>query len=381
MLEAQLYLEVNLLCIVVFAILLVRLVRNPAKGTNQRMFSAVLVCSIVMFLADIVAYLVNGSTTTAGIVINMAANTVYFVLIGLIGYLWYKYSESSQDLGKNTAKTSRVLEAAPFVLLVLVALSTPVTGWFFYLDSNGMYHRGPLHLLQVVVCIGYLLVAAVSALAYARKTTDYDTKHRMYLLSTFCIPVVLCGLAQTALPGVPLLIAGVAVSLLYIYSETRERLISIDELTQVNNRNQLMRHLSQRMNDAEEDDGKRFCLIMLDLDKFKAINDKYGHLEGDAALKRVGAALKQACHGRSAGIFRYGGDEFIVAMTVEGDGDVAEMEQRIDDALFELNEAAGVPYRLTLSKGSAEYEPSMTSPEALIKAADNKLYEAKRAVA
>lgn len=376
--ELQLYLELNILCIVIFAVLLARLMRSATKDTNQRLFSSVLVCCIVMFTADIVAYLANGSTTMSGTIINMAANTVYFVLIGLIGYLWYKYSESAQGLAATRNTTSHALEAAPFVILVLVALSTPFTGWFFYLDSHGVYHRGPLHLLQVVVCIGYLLVAAVSALSRARKTRDYTLKHRMYLLSSFCIPVILCGVAQTALPGLPVLVAGVAVALLYIYSEMRERLISIDELTQVNNRNQLMHFLSSRIAHNEGAEDQRFALIILDVDRFKGINDKYGHLEGDDALRRIGVALKQACHGYSAGIFRYGGDEFIIAMNIEGDSDIADMEHRIDSAIHVQNEAAGVPYELTLSKGSVEWEPSIETPEALIRLADQKLYEAKR---
>lgn len=377
MLELQLYLEIDALCIIIFALLLVRLVRNPSKATSERLFSVLLACCIGMFVADGITYLANGSATVGGVAVNMAANTVYFVLIGLVGYLWYLYSERAQGISASNPQRSRVLEAAPFVVLVVVALSTPLTGWFFYLDSAGMYHRGPLHLLQVVVCIGYILAAAASALVHARNTHDYDTKHRMYLLSSFCVPVILCGLIQTALPGTPVLAAGMTISLLYIYSETRERLISVDELTQVNNRNQLMRFISKRITGAEDDD-QRFCLIILDVDNFKQVNDKYGHLEGDAALRRIGVALKQACRGQNAGIFRYGGDEFIITLNIEDEAEVAEMEHRIDAALHAQNEAAGTPYELSLSKGSVEWEPSIETPEALIRLADKKLYEAKR---
>ena len=120
------------------------------------------------------------------------------------------------------------------------------------------------------------------------------------------------------------------------------------------------------------------CLIMIDLDHFKLVNDNYGHLAGDEVLAKV-AQLAQSLL-RAEDVFaRYGGEEFgIIArgINLEQGALVADrLRQRVAATPIE---AAGRRLSITLSSGVAAWEPSMADPSKLVEAADEALYEAKR---
>jgi diguanylate cyclase (GGDEF)-like protein len=121
-------------------------------------------------------------------------------------------------------------------------------------------------------------------------------------------------------------------------------------------------------------------LLILDLDNFKAVNDTYGHPQGDAALRMVGRVLREESRGIDQPA-RYGGEEFVVALPetdAEGALELAErMRERIENTPVELVDANGT-IRITASIGLATLSGADVDVRALIGAADAALYEAKR---
>jgi diguanylate cyclase (GGDEF)-like protein len=120
--------------------------------------------------------------------------------------------------------------------------------------------------------------------------------------------------------------------------------------------------------------GQPFAVVLLDLDKFKTVNDTLGHLEGDLVLARVGRILEQRCR-HSNVVARYGGDEFIVLMP-ETEIDQAQiLGERLRSAL------AGDPLlrerRVTGSLGVACFPLHGATIEELIRQADQAMYQSK----
>ena len=117
-----------------------------------------------------------------------------------------------------------------------------------------------------------------------------------------------------------------------------------------------------------------FALLLLDLDGLKAVNDKYGHLVGNRALKRLSEAIKE--HSRATDLAaRYGGDEFAVVLIDADPGMANRIAQRVQKALRDGREQPA----LTVSIGmSASPEHGRTVPE-LLQAADRYLYKRKKA--
>jgi diguanylate cyclase (GGDEF)-like protein len=122
--------------------------------------------------------------------------------------------------------------------------------------------------------------------------------------------------------------------------------------------------------------GTRLAAVLLDLDHFKAFNDRNGHLAGDEALARVGAILRQAVR-RDDTVFRYGGEEFLILVPGGDRESAAALAERVRVAVQQ--DASGGPWGLTVSAGVAVADRfSAGSPLGLLRRADAALYQAKR---
>jgi two-component system, cell cycle response regulator len=160
------------------------------------------------------------------------------------------------------------------------------------------------------------------------------------------------------------------------------RLISTtDELTQVANRRQFNERLSIEWNRLKRE-GLPLSLIMCDVDCFKSYNDTYGHQHGDQCLRSIAEALKTTVKRSTDVVARYGGEEFAVIMPntdIQGAMQLAETARIAIEELKIPNNASVVSSYVTLSLGVAALIPShQLTSDAIIKNADNALYEAKR---
>jgi diguanylate cyclase (GGDEF)-like protein len=143
-----------------------------------------------------------------------------------------------------------------------------------------------------------------------------------------------------------------------------------DPLTGVLNRRAFYERATTLLTSPGDD--LHLIVVMIDLDKFKKLNDAYGHLAGDQALTAVGWALRQASNG-SAIIGRFGGEEFIVI-----DAATAELAERLPSKL--CASIAALPQPVTASVGAAVVRwGSASAMEDLIRSADAAMYAAKRA--
>lgn len=149
-----------------------------------------------------------------------------------------------------------------------------------------------------------------------------------------------------------------------------------DELTGVMNRRSLFTALHDEIQRAERS-RQQLCVAILDLDRFKAVNDTLGHLAGDKTLKIFAGTLSQMA--RKADRFgRYGGEEFLLVMTNTGLDTAERPIERMRAALAAADWSAVAPgFSTTFSCGLAAWRPGET-PEQLLQRADNALYRAKR---
>jgi len=156
------------------------------------------------------------------------------------------------------------------------------------------------------------------------------------------------------------------------YQKAQEQAIT-DGLTGVKTHRYLMEALSSEWKRSTRAN-RPFALVLMDLDRFKFVNDFYGHLEGDVVLQRVGHILEQNCR-RSDVVARYGGDEFVILMpetTVEQARQLASKLRgwvASDPLLRDKN--------ITASFGIAGFPVHGSTPQELIQVADSSMYLSK----
>jgi len=157
---------------------------------------------------------------------------------------------------------------------------------------------------------------------------------------------------------------------------TANHLAYHDALTGLPNRRLLLDRLNQAIAQASRQK-KRVALVFFDVDGFKVINDKLGHISGDKLLQGVAQRLC-ACLRAADTACRYGGDEFIVMLPeIDGEQGAAVVEKKIRAQLAAPYLVDGTLITVTLSIGTAVYPVDAEDYRDLIKLADGAMYSAK----
>jgi len=154
----------------------------------------------------------------------------------------------------------------------------------------------------------------------------------------------------------------------------------IDDLTGVKNRRFFDAYLVRAWDDAHEA-GTALSLMMIDIDHFKEVNDRYGHMAGDQVLKHIAELLHSCGRRNNDHLVRYGGEEFgVILHDTDVDGAMAlaeKMRQTVEKEVIDLGQ--GQRLTLTVSLGIASALPaSKEEPETLLSEADSALYQAKQ---
>jgi diguanylate cyclase (GGDEF)-like protein len=162
------------------------------------------------------------------------------------------------------------------------------------------------------------------------------------------------------------------------YHEELYRLIIIDALTDIPNKRYLMEFLDRELARTARY-GRPLSLVLFDIDRFKTINDRFGHLGGDFALRELAACVKD-CIRKEELFARYGGEEFVVVLPETPADQALEASERLRELV--QNHAFvfdGESFRVTISLGTVSTTGDrLLTPHEILRRADDNLYRAKR---
>ncbi|MBR4472240.1 MAG: GGDEF domain-containing protein [Oscillospiraceae bacterium] len=365
------YIEANLVSVIIFGIILIHNQNNIDRQEKQIKFDRVLLAFIVYFLAD---------SVWAGIVDGVFPRSIFSIIIFLIyasmaaiTYFWLEYVMAYEQVEHRNRPINRFAVIFPFlistVLLVLNYMIAPEKLISADLETQPLF---TLYLSAVPDI--YMIAILFYTIRKARREENPVEKQKHIFIGTFPLMVSVFGLLGEKInPQAPTFCYASLILMLVFYIQAIELRVSQDPLTQLNNRGQLERYCAQRTNLYLED--RKTVVVMMDIDTFKAINDTYGHAEGDRALLIVSGALKTAVNSHSMPSFlcRYGGDEFILILHPVN---VEETGQFLEEVRTEIRKD-NCAYPLSISAG---YDVLRDAPDTIqdcIRRADQKLYEEK----
>jgi two-component system cell cycle response regulator len=149
-----------------------------------------------------------------------------------------------------------------------------------------------------------------------------------------------------------------------------------DELTRILNRRGLWAEMDNALARCRRD-GTSLSLVVVDLDRFKEVNDRFGHPTGDLVLEQVAGVLERVARAGDV-VGRLGGDEFLMILPQAGRLGAARVAERVQDALSSLK-VGDLPYRVSASVGVLTTHPRMgCDRDSLLSAADRLMYANKR---
>ena len=361
-------LEVYIACLSVLALLLTHSQHSSLIDYQKKYYRLAIICNILFILLEAVWLFIDG---TSFITINWILNILYFIIATAASYSWYLFSQYDA-LRNNTLSRQQMLVAfIPLLVVIALALTSPIHHMLFYFDQSNRYVRGPMYFIQPVISYGYLIYSSISSFYKFKICRQYTEKQRFRTLYRSILTTIFAGAIQIMYPDTLILCIGTTFSFLYIFLNFQEMGISKDALTGLNNRTAMYEYLNAIARQAAL--SHSIYIYVLDLDNFKSINDTLGHVEGDKALKEAGSVLKKSCMISSDFVARYGGDEFIMIHDTSRDLDPSVFSTHIQDVVRSYS----LKYPIAFSIGYTLFDGNAETLQRTIENADAKMYQEK----
>lgn len=336
------------------------LVTTVVDATTNRLVTratkirTIIVCATIAISAigECVGVLTNGADASL-IWLHKLAKVVEFVFAPFIGiFAAFAYGA--------TKRRKLVLGlAGAHGLFQIVAL---FFGLVFTVDSQNVYHREEFYFVYVAA---FVLSVVYGFACIIRNGKEYQIGFDAVLALTLMILVVGIGI-QFVWSEVRIDYLCIAIGNELLYTRYYKVMLQVDAVTGLLNRKCYDVNVADIGTDA--------VVIIFDVDKFKNVNDAYGHSKGDACLQRITLQLRNV-YGKYGLCYRIGGDEFCAILKKDGVAKVEELNEAFLEAIDELRKDDDTMPGVTI--GYAFYNAGNSHIQSVIEEADAMLYRNK----
>lgn len=382
-------LQVDFLCLFIFLLIIFNLYKSGDKSKSfyisviLMVFAQCLITSIVTYLHSGYCILENALKiqciqSVKLIVLFTCLNNFMAVFTAYIVFV-ITYQKRKDVIRSKDIKL--FLLSLPFIVITYFVITSPFNGYIQFLTFSGDFVPGRFYSLLIGSIGFYSVLGMINFLSIMvdlkKRFSDFSVSSidRILLYIIVSVPFVIAP-ANLFLHTNYISVA-YAIAFFYLMTIHQHLRISIDDLTTLNNRNELKSYLSSLMSLSDSQRKKTFMLF-IDLNKFKYINDNYGHNEGDIVLIEISRLLKYVADTFNCFLCRYGGDEFILIKKNADEEKAISVCAFIDKAVSDLSDLLIAPYELSVSTGFVRFDSRFTSVQDFIDAADKLMYENKR---
>lgn len=364
------YLSFLAVCLIIAVQVYRRVHANIGRELENRSFRRIILVYILYICVDFVWVILAFHTDSVTPVLFL--EYLESGILCLFTFSWFVFAEHYIHGFSMKNRKKAPLYAIP---LAVAAVNTVL----HCLNAAGLlgtavWSADCLYAINVSADIFYMLFAFVHTFWMLLREKRRTRRVRDLVIMECILYPAIGALLSFFISFVPYIILGILPSIIKVLLEMQNANIYNDALTGVNNRYRVNEFLERRWEHCSKQNPLR--IYMIDVDKFKNINDTFGHLEGDKALVAVADTLKKAA-GEGFVIGRFGGDEFILVDPKNSDPDQVKRELR--KGLSEIAAERNFPYQLTISIGSAVCTDPGEEISAVQARADKALYADKKA--
>jgi len=363
--------QINIVLSILLIILLVHAYfnMNKKKITNRLI---IWIMSLICFtlLLEIFSVLLNDSNLKQLIVLHKIVNIIGFFVAPIILFMGYIFSkEWINNYQKEKIKTNKIL-LIPLLVNGIATFMSYTGNGIFHINSDNIYERGPLFL--IAPCVSYIYF--VHNIYFIYKQRKKITHWECVIFSLLYIVPALFTSIQLKFSVYLTTWNSTAIIIMIAYIFILDDQAYRDSLTGLQNR-LCYEHYAQNLFHKKLN---KLHVIYIDIDDFKAINDQYGHREGDEAIKGFANLLIESFSLRKKKVIRLGGDEFLIVLEEGQREKVPDYLQNLTQNLETYNNRIEKSYRLTFSYGVACYTNPYEDMHQLLEYADKLMYEQKQ---
>ncbi len=263
-------------------VLIVYLTYNHLNTLSNRVYKRLLIVSLCSVVTDIISAYACSFCTKDQIVLNYVVNILHFLVQNFVPCLYCLFAYSLVYENINIGSKWFAIIFLPYILNVLLILSTPFTGACFYIDSAGIYHRG-LGQIFVYIVAGYYIIISCAIVLKNMKLLGVAQRLSVLLYSSECI---ILNIVQIIFSQYLLQEIGIAFAMFFIYISMQNPLEYMDVQIGIYNRNLFKKNINNRIHKKED-----FGIICLQIEGLSYINEKFGISNGNILLRQVASYL------------------------------------------------------------------------------------------
>lgn len=338
--------------VLLVVVMISRYMTKRRRRVSDVLFAILAYIGITCCALEAFGFVIDGKEGLFLKILNYADNTILYGCTATVSVFWVWYVDYKMNHDVKRLRTTYLPMVIIWTILICSLIVNLFTGILFTIGEDNVYTRQPIGYVFYVFLMSSFVISIIQYLKF-RKVHGKTTFFPIWM---FLAPVLGGCLIQVFCYGLSVAWLGCAIGLTSIYVNLQSKMSHVDRLTGLYNR----AYIEHSLVVARKKQKYCYSGIMLDIDRFKTINDTHGHSAGDRALIDAANIILKVCDWDSLA-FRYAGDEFIIFIKGEaGKSDellekTFETEERLRRAAEEFNAEEDKEYQLEFSMGHALY--------------------------
>lgn len=334
------------------------------KDKNMKIIFKLMLVVLLACLSDIIVYYVDSLEGWFYTLVIYITGSWLFIANVLTGYMWVKFLTEHLKIPFSKIRKRIYIGLIIFAcILLFINLFYPLV---FTAEGN-VYQRASLYWVFVVIAGIYIIDGAFLYYRYRKRIGGLKN----FPITIFLLPIIFGIIVQVITYEIAIIWSSVAIAIAGIIIVKKNELIFTDRLTGLYNRSYLD-YIEQKIFSKKE----TVSGIMIDLDKFKSINDQYGHTMGDEALVCAASIFDEVFVEKGV-VMRYAGDEFVVILKTIDKNEINQLIQNVREKLYQFNESYSKPFKLSASMGYAIIDPNVQNINEFMQILDSEMYKNK----